>query len=172
MFSRKLTTGFTIVELLIVIVVIAILAAISVVAYNGIQTRASNAQVASGVNQYIKAIQNYKTINSAYPAVNGCLGANYPNGVCWQGDSGNFSVSSTLDAGLAEFVPSKPTLATELFSIGITNNMRAGLLYQSLSSTTSRLVYYQKGINVPCLSGFSAGNEGGVVTQCLLTLTN
>lgn len=32
--------GFTLVELLIVIVVIAILAAISVVAYNGIQTRA------------------------------------------------------------------------------------------------------------------------------------
>jgi prepilin-type N-terminal cleavage/methylation domain-containing protein len=33
-------SGFTIVELLIVIVVIAILAALSVVAYNGIQNRA------------------------------------------------------------------------------------------------------------------------------------
>ena len=36
----KRNNGFTIVELLIVIVVIAILAAISIVAYNGIQQRA------------------------------------------------------------------------------------------------------------------------------------
>lgn len=36
--------GFTIVELLIVIVVIAILAAISIIAYNGIQSRARDAQ--------------------------------------------------------------------------------------------------------------------------------
>ena len=37
---NKTTTGFTIVELLIVIVVTAILATISIVAYNGIQNRA------------------------------------------------------------------------------------------------------------------------------------
>ncbi len=40
-YGRKTHTGFTIVELLIVIVVIAILATISVVAYTGIQSRAS-----------------------------------------------------------------------------------------------------------------------------------
>ena len=36
---RKLNQGFTIVELLIVVVVIAILAAITIIAYNGITTR-------------------------------------------------------------------------------------------------------------------------------------
>lgn len=41
--------GFTLVELLIVIVVVAVLAAISVVAYNGIQDRANDAAVQSNM---------------------------------------------------------------------------------------------------------------------------
>lgn len=43
--SIKRQTGFTIVELLIVIVVIGILAAITIVAYNGVQNRAYDATV-------------------------------------------------------------------------------------------------------------------------------
>lgn len=48
--------GFTIVELLIVIVVIGILAAITVVAFNGIQTRAKVQQVNSDLAMFAKAI--------------------------------------------------------------------------------------------------------------------
>lgn len=48
--------GFTIVELLIVIVVIAILAAIVIVAYNGIQDRAREAKIEADLGQIEKAI--------------------------------------------------------------------------------------------------------------------
>ena len=48
--------GFTIVELLIVIVVIAILAAITIVAYNGIQTRAKTERANSELRMLEKAI--------------------------------------------------------------------------------------------------------------------
>ena len=54
---RKSTSGFTIVELLIVIVVVAILAAISVVAYNGIQGRANDSAVKNDLANFAKRIR-------------------------------------------------------------------------------------------------------------------
>ena len=51
--------GFTIVELLIVIVVIAILAAITIVAYNGIQQRARDTQRVADISNIVKAIQRW-----------------------------------------------------------------------------------------------------------------
>ncbi len=54
---HKTKSGFTIVELLIVIVVIGILAAITIVAYNGVQDRARNAALKSEMNQLQKKIQ-------------------------------------------------------------------------------------------------------------------
>jgi prepilin-type N-terminal cleavage/methylation domain-containing protein len=66
--ARK-QTGFTIVELLIVVVVIAILAAITVVAYNGIQNRAKRSSFASSLSGAAKKLELAKvdTSNGAYP---------------------------------------------------------------------------------------------------------
>jgi prepilin-type N-terminal cleavage/methylation domain-containing protein len=61
-------TGFTIVELLIVIVVIAVLAAISIVAYGGIQTRAKNAKLQSALASVQKKIEAYNAEFGSYPA--------------------------------------------------------------------------------------------------------
>lgn len=60
--------GFTIVELLIVIVVIGILAAITIVAYNGIQLRARDADRVSDISQIQKKLEIYKAINGVYPS--------------------------------------------------------------------------------------------------------
>lgn len=74
--------GFTIVELLIVVVVIAILAAITIVAYNGIQVKAWNSKAVSNVDIYRKALMAYAVENNGYPsyaAYSVCLGGGYPD---------------------------------------------------------------------------------------------
>ena len=64
-------TGFTIVELLIVIVVIGILAAITMVAYSNVTNRAKDSQTDSSVSQMKKLIEMYMADNGVYPAVCG-----------------------------------------------------------------------------------------------------
>lgn len=63
----KRVRGFTIVELLIVIVVIAVLAAISLVAYRGIDRRASISAISQDLSSLHKAIEAYYAINDKYP---------------------------------------------------------------------------------------------------------
>lgn len=65
----KTKSGFTIVELLIVIVVIGILAAITIVAYNGIQGRARDNSRYSDVKLIMKALELYKVDKGTYPVM-------------------------------------------------------------------------------------------------------
>ncbi len=59
MTTQTKSRGFTIVELLIVIVVIAILAAITIVAYNGITNRANTTSAKSSATNSLKKAEAY-----------------------------------------------------------------------------------------------------------------
>jgi type II secretion system protein G len=80
---KKSTSGFTIVELLIVIVVIGILAAISLVAYTGVQSKARDSRRANDIALITKAIEMYRVDNGGYPLCNGgTYQAGNGNSVC------------------------------------------------------------------------------------------
>lgn len=96
--------GFTIVELLIVVVVIAILAAISIVAYTGIQQRTVNSNKSVNMAQWNRLFHLYNAQYGQWPAEPAahprtsiphtfCLGKNFRWDACWNvydvmGDSG------------------------------------------------------------------------------------
>jgi general secretion pathway protein G len=69
--------GFTIVELLIVIVVIGILAAITMVAYTNIQSRARDNDRSTDIKSLQKALAMFYTDNGYYPAVNDMTNITY-----------------------------------------------------------------------------------------------
>lgn len=66
--------GFTIVELLIVIVVIGILAAIVLVAFNGVTQSARNSTRIAKVKEISKALERYYVMNNQYPPVQDAYG--------------------------------------------------------------------------------------------------
>jgi|GEM_PF-2490319 len=67
MYSQNKKNGFTIVELLIVIVIIAILAALTVIAFNGVNARADKAAMISDLNNVHKLVDNYYAVNGTMP---------------------------------------------------------------------------------------------------------
>jgi len=99
--------GFTIVELLIVIVVIAIIAAITITAYSGFQVRAENAKTVAAVQAYRKALMQYAIEKGSYPITGGyCLGHQYPvldgtTAGCRNSSSVNSVLPNTSAASLA-----------------------------------------------------------------------
>jgi prepilin-type N-terminal cleavage/methylation domain-containing protein len=122
----KKESGFTIVELLIVIVVLAILAAITIVAYNGIQDRAKAAQAMSGAEQYIRALQVYAADKGAYPTT--------INIACFDGTvacngAANAAASTALLNGLklyASGIPIAMPYTTTLFTNASTTDAGGG----------------------------------------------
>ena len=82
-------TGFTIVELLIVIVVIGILAAITTVAFGNIQVKSQNTTHFNAAKQAVRLVTAYKASSGTYPTMTSCVGRNfidYDNdgvGECW-----------------------------------------------------------------------------------------
>lgn len=62
-------TGFTIVEMIIVVVIIGILAAITIVSYTSVQQKARDATRTSDITEVQKALEKYRAANGIYPSV-------------------------------------------------------------------------------------------------------
>lgn len=132
-------SGFTIVELLIVIVVIGILAAITVVAYNGVQNNATNTKTAQAMTAWVKALTLYKVDNGHWPNGWVCLGSGYGYGLnddpttgtgqCRQSAGTGYNQNAAFDTSIRPYLGA--TLPTPAFVTSRSDdiNWRRGLMY-------------------------------------------
>jgi len=105
---RKRSLGFTIVELLVVIVVIGILAAITIVSYSGITYKARVISVKSDISNSSLKLESYRVEYGTYPTamdVNYCPTSPTVNpGYCLKASSGNAFVYNEMGSfGLTSY---------------------------------------------------------------------
>lgn len=145
-------TGFTIVELLIVIVVIGILAAITIVAYNGVQQKARNTQTQLAMASYAKAVLLYGQDKGVYPtpAYFTCLGDEYTAAVKCDATA-DLSYTATLYNLIKPYLNNGSQPRPALTDV----NGRRGGFYHS-NGATYYLFFMQEGVSAcPAIGGTS-----------------
>jgi general secretion pathway protein G len=118
---RLRNSGFTVIELIIVIVVIGILAAIVIVSYNGIQQRAQDVGRLNDLDNVASLLALYaKDHNGLYPATTNNTTANWKT-VDVRTDSNCFNGSSQADwiPGIDSLPQSSPNTGS---SVGVNGN--------------------------------------------------
>jgi len=108
---KQKQSAFTIVELLIVIVVIGILAAITIVAYNGVQSRAVAASLQADLSNASKKLKLYQVDNGAYPIALDCTASPAAKTIC---------IKSSNGTSYTTFTPNNTTSA-QTFCLTATN---------------------------------------------------
>ncbi len=177
--------GFTIVELLIVIVVIAILAAITIVAYNGIQQRAKNTQTISAITAYVKAIKLYESDKGDQNGLTfSCLGETYGYGSDGTGSSGfqcrqdtagsGVSVNASFYAALAPYMSSKPQPDASVTYVVSATNWYRGAYYYATSPRRIDFILQGSTTDCPNIGGLTYTNKSvlGNITRCIMSFPN
>ncbi len=178
--SMHKRNAFTLVEILITIVIIAILASISMVAYSGIQTRAQAASTLATESNYAKVIQIYQSTQGDYPVTTDNGGMPLPfassSGFICAGDPSDYPAKdgflagscATTDGGVTSSMNASSSFHSQLTSVSGTirvnsnnvvvagSNRFRGVNYaaypSSVGSGSVRLQYYVNG-DVSCGSG-------------------
>lgn len=129
--GRNYKHGFTIVEILIVVVVIAIIAGLATVSFGNVTQSARNSQTFTAIKEYKDALTLYARDNNAYPTTSSagstpvCIGSNYAGGQCWNG-------AYSEDAGLMGAM--SDAYGDKLGNVGSRSSSSYGAIYIPISA--------------------------------------
>lgn len=190
--------GFTIVELLLVIVVIAILATITISTYRGVQDKAKNASLETSIHHYKNALEEYAITHGKFPTpsdIEGqdrggwwaiCLGfeEDYPAterfsaGTCSVGNralnlsyQGDVKTSTELQGILRETITAIPNVET-LHDIRLSGYPIRGIIYTPWYSDgrSAQLDYALWGKGQKCAKGWANSGYFADGTRCSILM--
>ena len=110
--QRSLFSGFTIVELIIVITVIGILASIAIVSYSGSQNRAKKSSFEATAQQVKLKLGDHLTDKNNYPSTKGASVSTNDSVLKYLNDSGSptlatdFNKTTSASAAIFSYTPS------------------------------------------------------------------
>lgn len=166
--------GFTIIELLIVIFIILVIAAIVMVALSQSREHSRNTARATQVREYQKAINMHYSAHGYYPRINAtnqtgnaCLGDYSPLGVvsgsCWQGAQERAWFVNAITPQYMARIPEGESLTF--------GNGHTGMLYEYGNfGKTYSIRYFMKGAGQNCIVDHAVASTAGGDTLCTLTV--
>lgn len=101
-YKKQTSHGFTIIELLVVIVVIGVLAAITIVSYTGISQRAISSSLQSDLDNASRQLKLFQIDNSNYPATIDCTIPNSATNKCIKSSNGTTLYYSTNNTSVPQ----------------------------------------------------------------------
>jgi prepilin-type N-terminal cleavage/methylation domain-containing protein len=154
--------GFTIVELLIVIVVIAILASIVIVSYTGIQVRAENVKTTTAVGVYARALLSYGQLNGSYPTATwDCLADSNTTCGLVSGTGapcfgvGGASTSTTFDMQIKTLISPLPQVSDQEMTCS-TGKYQGGFFNSPDATHLNMYILYRGNQTCPNVSGLTS----------------
>jgi type II secretion system protein G len=113
---KERNSSFTLIELLIVIAIIGILAALIIISLTGIMAKTRDARRVADMHELQEAIEYYYLDHGAYPSTGGvqaCLGLSTAE-QCWGGPYGNATINAELQPYLSH-IPLDPSYGKRIY---------------------------------------------------------
>ena len=159
-FKSLTQRGFTIVELLIVIVVIGILAAITIISYNGVTQRSNTASAQAAAQTVVNKSELFNADTSHYPYASTDLSADPTKSYYLAASAVAFTLSTTQ--------PTSPA-TVNMLKCGTTPNSTQANIIAANGNITGIRVYYWSYTATNANSYFTGGNDSGSGVACPLT---
>lgn len=152
--KQSVLSGFTIIELLVVMVVIGILAGITAVSFNGIKQKAVESSIKSDLNGAGKELEMIKTVHGSYPNDLNCNASDGINTYCPPGGVVGYEYHTSTDRQSYSLSKNIENNRLAITNNGLPINCPAGFIIVPGSATY--------GTSDFCVMKYEAKNVGGI----------